>query len=149
MSFAERLYSRSPTRIQNALVSLYGAYWRWIRFGPGASRLVEEFQDREGFDSGQWDAWIRSRLETLLEVAVRHVPHYRNNWGPNQIRAAKSLDLSGLPILEKDLLRKSPQSFVRADESTRGDLVFHTSGSTGTPLAIHWKTSACSRTCGS
>ena len=41
MSFAEQVYSSSPVRIQNTLVSVYGAYWRWVRFGPGFSSEVK------------------------------------------------------------------------------------------------------------
>jgi len=141
MTAAEQIYSVSPVWMQNLLVTAYGLRWRWIRFGPGSSRLVEEFLGRETFDRQHWDLWTRKRLAALLEVAVEHVPHYRNTWNSEQVRAAKNAELSGLPILEKEPLRQRPETFVRDDHSSRGDLIFLTSGSSGTPIAIHWKTS--------
>ena len=141
MSFAEQVYSSSPVRIQNILVSVYGAYWRWVRFGPGFSSEVKGFLAREEFSESQWETWVKARLSSVLEVAANQVPYYRGSWSPAQRRGALQGDLLSLPILDKDPIREDPTSFVRADESVRRPRIFHTSGSTGTPIAVHWRTS--------
>lgn len=139
MSFAEQVYSSSSVGIQNILVSLYGAYWRWVRFGPGFSDEVNGFLAREEFSESQWEAWVQGRLSTVLEVAAKQVPYYREVWSPEVKRRALEGDLSSLPILEKEPIRDDPKSFVRDDESGRRSLVLKTSGSTGTPIAVRWK----------
>ena len=100
---------------------------------------MQGFLDRERFDREQWKEWTRQRLAAVLQVARDHVPFYRESWTTNQIRGARNGDLSELPLLDKDSIRQNPKSFVRDDQSSRAELVFHTSGSTGTPIAIHWK----------
>jgi len=139
MSLAEKIYSRSPVSLQNLFVTTYGLRWRWIRFGPGSSAQVQGFLDRERFDREQWKKWSRLRLADVLRVARNHVPFYRESWTANQMRAARDGDLSELPFLDKDPIRQNPRSFVRDDQSSRGRMLFHTSGSTGTPIAIYWR----------
>lgn len=141
MSFAEQVYSSSSVGIQNSLVSLYGAYWRWLRFGPGFSDEVKGFLAREEFSESQWRVRVHGRLSTVLEVAAKQVPYYRDAWSVEEKRRALEGDLSSLPILEKEPIRNDPKSFVRDDESGRRSLVLETSGSTGTPIAVHWKRS--------
>ncbi len=96
------------------------------------------FGRERDFDKKQWRAWTRGRLSEVLEVALNQVPYYRETWDGEQSAAAKAGDLSGLPILDKEPLRQAPGRFVREDQSSHGGLKFHTSGSTGTPIAIHW-----------
>ncbi|MGB5160022.1 MAG: hypothetical protein WBP10_11445 [Thermoanaerobaculia bacterium] len=141
MSIKEQIYSRSPAGIQNILVSVYGAYWRWVRFGPGFSSEVKGFLAREEFSESQWETWVKARLSSVLEVAANQVPYYRDSWSPAERRGALQGDLLLLPILGKDPIRKAPERFVRDDESGHRPRVLHTSGSTGTPIAVHWKTS--------
>ncbi|MGB5177016.1 MAG: hypothetical protein WBQ30_19940, partial [Thermoanaerobaculia bacterium] len=88
MSIKEQIYSRSPAGIQNILVSVYGAYWRWVRFGPGFSSEVKGFLAREEFSESQWETWVKARLSSVLEVAANQVPYYRDSWSPAERRGA-------------------------------------------------------------
>jgi phenylacetate-CoA ligase len=47
-------------------------------------------------------------------------------------------DLSGLPLLRKEDARQAPASLLVGGTMPRGVRTFHTSGSTGTPLATYW-----------
>lgn len=35
MKVVEEFYNRSPLWFQNQMVSLYGVFWQWLRFGGG------------------------------------------------------------------------------------------------------------------
>lgn len=132
------LYSNLPVWAQHSAISLYGYYWRYLRFGPGYNDDVREFTSRERWTEEQWQAWQAIELTKVLSAASQHVPYYRNTWTSSQKLAAKAGQLRELPLLEKEPLRSSPHQFLRHDVNPRGVQVFHTSGSTGTPIAAHF-----------
>lgn len=138
MSWSERLYARLPTLGQHAAVSTYGLYWRWLRFGPGFHEARRAYGRREGFPAHRWETWTRERLRRLLADCAHHVPYYRDTWTAAQRRAAERGELTALPLLEKEPLRADHRAFVRTDRAPTRELTFHTSGSTGTPIACVW-----------
>ena len=141
MSLADRLYSRLPTWGQHAAVTAYGLYWHQLRFGPGYRHALHGYLDRERWDGSRWAEWTKAELRRLLVLAAETVPYYADTWSASEKRAARSGRLDGLPFLEKDPLRSSPRAFVRQapqGRRRRRELVFHTSGSTGTPIASIW-----------
>jgi phenylacetate-CoA ligase len=141
MGRLEKLYGGLPFWTQHTAVSLYGAYWRWLRFGPGYGQSLKGYLARERFTAGQWQAWQRERLGDLLRSAATHVPYYRQTWGRSEREAALAGRLDDLPLLEKEPIRAAPEAFCREDLRPSRRLVFHTSGSTGTPIASIWTTS--------
>jgi phenylacetate-CoA ligase len=138
MGRLDKFYARLPVWAQHAAVTTYGLYWKWLRFGPGYRRYVDEFAERERYDDAQWRSWNQARLAEVLRVAAERVPYYQDHWSPAQRRAAVEGRLHELPLLEKDPVRADPWSFVRQDLHVRRPLIFHTSGSTGTPIASIW-----------
>jgi phenylacetate-CoA ligase len=136
----DKLYARLPVWGQNAAVSAYGAYWKRLRFGPGYREHVAAYVAREQFDEAQWREWTKTRLRQVLSVAAEHVPYYRDHWTAAEKKAARDGSLEELPFLEKDPVRSQPRSFLRTDMQVRRPHVFHTSGSTGTPIASIWTT---------
>ena len=68
------------------------------------------------------------------------MPFYSQTWSASDKKAAKAGRLESLPLLEKDPLRANPTQFLRNNVSRKKLLVFHTSGSTGTPIATYWTT---------
>lgn len=136
-TLGERIYARAPVWAQHAGVSAYGLYWRWLRFGPGYRQALAGYRRRERFDADAWKRWTARRLGATLAVAAEHVPYYRQLWSAAEKRAARAGALRDLPLLGKEPLREDPRAFVRRDRRRR-ELVFHTSGSTGTPIASIW-----------
>lgn len=134
----DAFYARLPVWAQHGAVSLYGLYWRWLRFGPGYEAYVKEYTQRERFSTKQWKSWQRTRLLTLLSNAAEHVPYYRSTWSLSEKKAARKGHLEDLPLLEKTPLREAPEAFLRDDMRPWPLLTFHTSGSTGTPIASIW-----------
>jgi len=136
-----QLYARSPVWVQNAAVSAYGLYWRQRRLGGDFSTEAAAFTSRDDLTAPEWRAWQQHELQRLLHHALATVPHYRELMRAAGItEAAITADafaaLAALPLLEKDTIRRSPAAFL--SETPGGKLaVNHTSGTSGTPLAIH------------
>jgi phenylacetate-CoA ligase len=99
---------------------------------------VKEYRDRERLTPEQWRAWQRDRLGELLRPTATTVPYYREVWTREEKAAALAGRLEDLPLLEKDPIRADPNAFLREDIRPWHRSVFHTSGSTGTPIASIW-----------
>lgn len=137
MGRLDALYARLPVWGQHAAVTAFGAYWHWLRFGGEYHALAHEYRSRDRFDSAQWATWTRKRLTALLVHAATRVPYYRRTWSDEVKRAAAAGHLEAVPLLDKEPLRSNAWDFVRDDLRGRR-WVFHTSGSTGTPIATVW-----------
>jgi phenylacetate-CoA ligase len=137
----DQVYARLPVWAQHAAVSAYGVYWNRLRFGRGFEQFVSEYSQRDRFSQQQWNEWQHARLRELLQLAATHVPYYRDTWTQAQKAAAREGRLAELPLLEKAPLRADARAFLRDDARARKELVFHTSGSTGTPIAAIWTVS--------
>lgn len=138
MTNFEKLYVRLPTRIQHFAVSIYGVYWYWLRFGPGFPHYVRKYKQREHFSESKWESWQNSKLIQLLSEASNNIPYYHHAWGIGEKKAALSGKLADLPLLEKNEIRRKPESFLRKDLNPFYRLKHATSGSTGTPITSIW-----------
>lgn len=137
MGRLDQIYAHLPVWAQHGAVSAYGLYWRRLRFGPGYAESVRGFAEREYFTQEQWQAWQQDRLRTILRIAATEVPYYQRTWSAGDKAAALKGELGELPLLEKDPIRANPRDFCKSS-NPHPDLVFHSSGSTGTPIASHW-----------
>lgn len=134
MGRLDAVYRRLPLWGQNAAVSAFGVYWRWLRFGPGFERRVADLVRREAFGAEEWETHQRRRLRVLLGAASLRVPYYRESWSGAQKAAAREGRLEELPLLEKAPLRANVSAFLREDVRPRWRFKSHTSGTTGTPI---------------
>ncbi len=103
-----------------------GPIWRQHRWLQKAERWTR--QERQ--------AWARQRLGQLLEHAVTQVPYYRETLGPYRRQLADmaaALDLSELPLLTKEDVRRHYDKLRSDDAGRRRTNTTETSGSTGTP----------------
>lgn len=138
MAAPEKIYALLPNWGQNAAASLFGFYRQWQRFGPGFEARVKAYRQREQWTADQLIAFQKEQLRTLLAVAADHVPYYRHTWTAEQKDMAREGALLALPLLEKEPIRISPGSFARDDFRPRPRFTYHTSGSSGTPVATYW-----------
>ncbi len=81
-----------------------------------------------------------SRLRRTVQYAAESVPYYRKLFAalkidPQEIRCVE--DLNRLPLLDKSMIHKDPDSFVSMSWRGRKSIPFLTSGSTGLRLRIH------------
>lgn len=138
MGLADRLYSRLPTVGQHAAVTAYGAYWYMLRFGGNYRQELRQYLERERFTAEEWQTFLGTRLREVLSGCAAHVEYYRRTWTADQKAAARRGELSALPLLAKDAVRAAPREFLREDIHVRAPRTYHTSGSTGTPIASIW-----------
>lgn len=138
MGRLDTIYQTLPLWAQNVATSSYGLYRYWLRFGPGYRRYLRAYSEREWFDSKAWLGWQKKKLEDLLRVASKYVPYYQETWSRAEKAAALAGRLDELPLLEKDPIRSAPDAFLRQDMRPWHRSIFHTSGSTGTPIASIW-----------
>lgn len=135
MSKSDYFYRSSPLWLQNKMVSLYGIWWHWLRFGGDYSRYIEEIHKRELFTRIEWNKYQHDKLITLLRICIDEVPYYKNNWSLLEKEASLVGDLTKLPVLEKQALRGSESLFHRQGSGGIFKQTFHTSGTTGTPIS--------------
>lgn len=135
-----RVYERLPPALQSLAASVRGRKLRALRYGPGSERQVEEALERDTWTEDRWKVWREDTLARLLHRAATHVPFYRDQWSERRRRGDKaSWDvLSHWPILTKEPLRRSPESFLAEDCDPRRMLLIETSGTTGTPIRL-WR----------
>ena len=141
MQFLKNIYKISPPPLQNLYVSSFGIYWHWARLKGEYKRHLASFRQREWFTSQEWSHFQNQELKKILSVCLEYVPYYQNIWTKAQIQAAKKGDLPSLPILDKSPLRQHPGQFRRLDKSHFPKHIFHTSGTTGTPIETQFSLS--------
>ncbi len=138
MGRTDQIYERLPVLGQHAAVTAFGGYWAWARFGPGFREHLRQFRARERWTEAAWEAYRVDALQQLVAEAVDHVPHYRDTLSPAHRDAARAGRLDELPLLDKEPLRADPQRFVNRTLVPGRPKLFHTSGSSGTPIATIW-----------
>ncbi|MCC7208170.1 MAG: phenylacetate--CoA ligase family protein [Anaerolineae bacterium] len=140
---ADQVYRRVPVPIQTLMVSAYGFWWKRLRFGGAFAEECVAFRSRERFTTEQWMTYQDEHLRALLISAFDHVPYYSALWTRLGVSRAdldrlSTAELKALPPLEKSIARDAPESLLNDGHATRSHLVFHTSGSTGTPVRTFW-----------
>jgi phenylacetate-CoA ligase len=138
MSRIDQIYSKLPTWTQNVVVTSYGAYWHWLRFSGSYEKRKNSYLDREKFNVSKWDEYQKNTLRQIATYCAEKVPYYKRNWNQDQKEAARSGNLSALPLLGKDPIRANPYDFVEPKLQRHLHWKFFTSGSTGTPIATLW-----------
>jgi phenylacetate-CoA ligase len=98
----------------------------------------------EHWSAAQFEQYQADRLAQLLQHCAEQVPYYRDlfqqigvdatHWSAE--RAFEGLQK--LPLLDKDSLRAAPDRFVARNAQRFRPKRVSTSGTTGTPLTLHW-----------
>lgn len=136
----ERIYELSPHFIKDVMTSVYGYVLYKQRY---QGRFEEYIQEQIGYLSQPLENLINlqnERLQKIIRHAYENVPYYKDLFDrlklkPGDIKNAE--DLSKIPILEKDIIRKSPNSLVARNIDKREIVLQYTSGTTGTPLELY------------
>jgi len=142
-SWLDRVYARAPVIAQHAMVSAFGVWWKWRRFGPGFERELDGYLARTHHSTDAWRQYQTGVLRELLEIASTRIPYYRGAWkglGLDLGAIARFTldDLHHLPVLEKDAPRSEPEAFCVDGRPAPGSVICPTSGSTGTPVRVYF-----------
>ncbi len=134
------IYDRLPIPLQTVLVSAAGWRSSRVRFGAPFQRVLAELRDTDGYDEERVREDQEQRLRDTVRWAVRTVPYYRELFrregiDPDQIRGLD--DLKKIPDLPKECVRRRA-SELRSEAIHDRDIVpGHSSGTTGTALALY------------
>lgn len=140
MSIGTRLYKSSPLAIQNLLVSLKGAQFRWMRADQDLMmRDFEKLLVSQYWSAGEFRAYQHQQLQALLAWAFDKVPYYREmqrtlGCQPGDFKSVD--DIKHLPTLSKHILRSNGLTFLADGRVPRFCNKGYTSGTTGTPITI-------------
>lgn len=136
-SLQEHVYNRSPAWIQNLLVSAYGYRLYRKRYSGKFNSILDLVRESRQWSSQQADSWQAERLHNIIKHCRQSVPYYQKllaSYGLHENDFTSIEDVRKLPILTKKALREHQNEFHSTASHTY--MVQHTSGSTGTPLAL-------------
>ncbi len=138
--FAEEAYYRMPWWIQNLIVSSLGYRLHRRRYGKIWKQYCSHLGDTVDYDETQIKELQEQSFDKLVRHALAHVPYYRR-WAEGRgLTGGDSItldEISSLPVVGKDMVRRSPAEFVAEPGSFVGNVItLGTSGTTGTPLSI-------------
>lgn len=148
-NWKDRAYHRSPVWLQDAAVSLLGLQLQRQRYGRAGRDFVAYLERTETLGAAELRQVQEEAFTALVGFALRHVPFYRDLARLDPALLTTPPDLSGigrLPIVEKEMLRRTPASFVAARGAYLGSVFsLGTSGTSGTPLKLYCDTPARQR----
>jgi phenylacetate-CoA ligase len=137
----QKLYPYVPPALQNLGISAFGYFWYKRRFGGVFKNELLHFRERESFSAEKWHDYQIIELRKFLFRAFCNVPFYNEKFteagfGKDDFKRFELEDLTRLPFLEKDELRKFGTTGLLAANRKKGEF-FSSSGSTGTPTKIY------------
>ncbi len=109
----------------------------YILFPAAIYQHHKFLQESQYWSQEKRRAWTQERLYKTLQFSVNHVPYYKKTLGPFKPRfnlMIDKLDLSELPILTKDTVRKEFKALVADNLNDKRVRTDKTSGSTGAPM---------------
>jgi phenylacetate-CoA ligase len=139
MGRLETAYKYCPVWIQNLGISAYGWFWRQERLGGRFHEFEQQFAARDRMDAARFHGYVNGELQSILTMAFREAPYYRENWAKAgltlaQLEQTKASDLTHIPITAKQDLRNNPDAFVLESAAGKKAHRYLSSGSTGTPI---------------
>ncbi len=144
MSTLVSLYDRSPVIVQNLMLSSYGLWLRYLRYGRGQQVELERLRRSERYSKRELDLTQLDLLNATVSTAARAVPYYRDGRLPEAgLRSIEAL--AELPILTKTLAQAAGRSLVSDQYRDRPLQQIHTGGTTGTPLTVFCDRAALQR----
>lgn len=140
LDWKTRLLHAVPGPFKNFLATLRGVHLEWLRRGIDFEAKISEAKTRESWGSDQWREYQTKLLGGLLLHARVNVPYYRDFWDshPKSDDVQFFTKLENWPILEKSSVRANPELFVSTASKKIGLYIWHTSGSTGSPIRVVW-----------
>lgn len=128
-------FENLPWVFRQSAVAALGWRNRFQRFGTEYSQWTKFLHDSNDWSLNERSDWQRRKLLSLLKLAQTGTEHYAAVLPHlDELESLESLDalLHRIPVLEKESLRKHPNSF--RNQHVKEALVTSTSGSTGSPM---------------
>lgn len=135
------LYDRLPAPLETAAVNLAGLHIQMTRYGRCYREKYREAMARSGWS---YDRKCEYRDRQLRQMAIhcyQTVPYYRRLFDEAGIdcrRIRRLEDLKWLPILTRQQVRDHAGELLSTAYGTKRLLTRHTSGTSGSPLALRF-----------
>ncbi len=144
--FLQTIYKRSPFVVQDIGVSLYGLKLYFREYGRKFDRLLQEYEQHLLWSREENRAFQDAMLQKLVEHCYARVPYYRDvmrrcKLSPQDIRTVE--DLEKLPILTRRAVMENAERLLAENVTRANRIIGHTSGTTGSPLALIWDRQVC------
>jgi len=136
----ERIYLVSPVILQNIFVTIKGYSIERTRHGGNYEKFLKELLSRNSWSFDSYLTYQKRKLKEMIVNAYEYVPFYKKLFKrlgllPSDINSVK--DLTKIPLLNKDAVRKNPFDFIDVRFKAENKSAYHTTGTTGTPIKIY------------
>jgi len=135
--FLRDLFRKAPAPVLEWGQLAYHLLPRTWRYGKAFKDALALFAQSESWDQETLVTYQERLLEPLLAHCYENVPYYREVFQERDLkpRDIQSIaDLSKLPVLTKEIVRKRYRDLIAANVSAVGRESARTSGSSGSPL---------------
>lgn len=139
-SFLQKLYWHSPYFMKCAMASLNAVKLDRQRHNKSFYEHIRQMEQHNSWSSEQLAKFQSGLFKNLIKMAAFNIPYYRELFKKSGLTAEDFKDfkdLNKLPILEKSVVRKDPESLLDQRLDKNKLLHLSTSGTTGTPLRLY------------
>ena len=136
----EQLYFKSPIFLQNIVTSIYGYKLYLERYSGNHDKYLEQLLKSQWYSQEQIDKYVNDKFKYIFQYAIKNVPYYKKLVSNGEIDVTKInsvIDITKLPIINKEQIRKNPQEFISHEFKENKLIVINTSGTTGKTLKIY------------
>ena len=138
-SLAERFYFASPVTVQNVLVSVMGYRLFTKRYTGNYHKIRKELEELASMGEAQVKAMQEENLHSMVSFCYENIAYYQELFANQELKPVDITtleDLVKIPVLDKNTLVAKSKLF-QPRNPCKPYAVQHTSGSTGTPLALN------------
>jgi len=138
MKVTEKLYFRAPAVLQNLMISGYGRLLYQKRYTGLYHKIRTELENVKALSAPEVMALQEENLHQMVNYCATQIPYYQKLFAEHGLRPGDITalqDLKKLPTLNKQTILEQNHNF-RAKDAKKPFMIQHTSGSTGTPLAL-------------
>ncbi|WP_303011374.1 phenylacetate--CoA ligase family protein [uncultured Bacteroides sp.] len=135
------IYKKLPISVQNILCSIQGYKLNKLRYGTEYLQIAKDLEKSDQWNAEQILQYKEEQLSYILRYAYEHCKYYRQKFNkagvlPDDFNHLP--DLQKFPVLTKEEVRAHWKEMLSDEFSEKDLVIYHTSGSTGTPLNFYW-----------
>ena len=132
------LYNKSPIFLQNMMTTAQGMLYNRERYGKYYKSALKSYCQRDYSDYDRLVEYQWKRAAELIRYAVAKSAFYKDFYADYDIEEViRKQDITLLPILEKETVRKNIHQLYTLDE--KDAFISNTSGTTGTSMQFRWR----------
>jgi phenylacetate-CoA ligase len=129
----QTFYDRFPSPARNMMTSARGWFLTQLRYSPETLRIVGTLRAHEKWTPTQIEQYQIGAVRSALRHAMRFAPYYADY---AHVAIERLADLQRVPVLRRETLRNSPESFLATDVRPQDRIRAGTTGTTGGNLKV-------------